>query len=330
MSLPRDVRTHPDGSLTGYNGELIVTLTLNPAIDRIYSVDRLAFEDRARIESTHESVGGRGIHAACVVHAFGGQALAIFPSGGASGKSLQERLRDCGFPILPVPIREELRTNIAITDKQGLTVSLNEFGPHLQRAEIQRMEKAVQKRLADASWLLLCGSLPPGVETNFYARLIDMARRAKVKTLLDTDGAALREGVEAGPTVATPNQQEAERLLGRVLLTRNHSLEAVTRIRRMGPEMVVLSLGSRGAMGAGKDLVIEALAPQIDVLSPIGAGDAQRAAFAWSMERDNDFTLAMRWGVAAGTASAALPGLRLANKAEAESIFRQVEVRRIE
>jgi len=308
---------------------LIVTLTLNPAIDRTYSVDRLAFEDRARIDATHENAGGRGVHAARVIQSFGGKALAIFPSGGDSGKCLQEYLQDREFEVLPVPIREPIRTNITITDKQGLTVSLNEAGPHLQRGEIQRVEKAVQKHLAGASWLLLCGSLPPGVESSFYARLIEMARRAKVKTLLDTDGPALREGVEAGPTVATPNQQEAERLLGRVLLTRNHLIEAAASIRGMGPETVVLSLGSRGAMGAFEKTIIEVVAPRVDVLSAIGAGDAQRAAFAWSMERDNDFTLALRWGVAAGTASAALPGLRLASKAEAEKLFRDVEVRRI-
>ena len=77
-----------------------------------------------------------------------------------------------------------------------------------------------------------------------------MARQQGVKTLLDTDGEALLEGVESGPTVVAPNQQEAERLLSTVLITRNHFLEAVRRIRRMGPEAVVLSLGSRGAVGA--------------------------------------------------------------------------------
>jgi 1-phosphofructokinase family hexose kinase len=309
---------------------LIVTLTLNPAIDRTFSVDRLAFEDRSYIESTRESAGGRGIHAARIVNSFGGQALAIFTSGGASGQRLEEHLVDCGFPTLPVPIREEIRTNITITDKQGLTVNLNEAGPHLQRAEIARVEKAVQTHLEGASWLLLCGSLPPGVEAGFYARLIDMARRQKVNTLLDTDGAALREGVEAGPTVASPNQQEAERLLNRVLLTRNHLLEAAARIRGMGPETVVLSLGSRGAMGAIEGAIIEALAPRVDVLSPIGAGDALRAAFAWSMERDRDFSDALRWGVATGTASAALPGLHMATLAEAQKMYRRVEMRRIE
>ena len=309
---------------------MIVTLTVNPALDRTISVDRLAFEDRAYIDSRHESAGGRGINAACVIHSFGGKALAIFPSGGSNGKFIEELLVGYGYPTLAVPIGHEIRTNLTITDRQGLTVSLNERGPQLEKAEVDHIEKAVHKSLDGASWLMLCGSLPPGVPANFYARLISMARRKKVKTLLDTDGDALREGIEAAPTVVSPNQHEAERLLNRALVTRNHFLEAVARIRAMGPEMVALSLGSRGAMGAVEGAIVEALPPRVEVLCPIGAGDALAAALVWSMDRTSDFTNALRWGVAAGTASATLPGLRMASLEQAKEVYRQVEVRRIE
>lgn len=309
---------------------MIVTVTINPALDSTISVDRLAFEDRAYIDARRESPGGRGINAACVIHAFGSKALAIFPVGGKRGKCFEELLGAYGYPSVAVPISREIRTNLTITDRQGLTVSLNERGPQLDKSEVDRLEKAVHKHLDGASWLLLSGSLPPGVRSDFYARLIGMARRKKVKTLLDTDGDALREGIEASPTVVSPNQPEAERLLNRALLTRNHFLDAVARIRAMGPEMVALSLGSRGAVGAMEGGVIEALPPRVEVLSPIGAGDALAAAFAWSMERNNDFLDALRWGVATGTASATLPGLRTASLEQAREIYQQVEVRRIE
>jgi len=313
-----------------YNGCLIVTLTVNPALDRTVSVDRLAFEDRAYIESRHEQPGGRGINAACVIHSFGGKPLAIFPLGGKNGERFEKLVAAYGYEILPVPIGHEIRTNFTITDRQGLTVSLNERGPRLDKAEIDRIETAVEKNLEVASWLMLCGSLPPGAPSNFYARLIELARRKKVRTLLDTDGDALREGVEASPTVVSPNQSEAERLLNRALVTRNHFLDAAARIRAMGPEMVVLSLGSRGAMGAIEGSIVEAIPPREDALCPIGAGDALAAAFVWSMEQKGDFTDALRWGVATGTASVALPGLRMASLEQAKEVYRQVEVRRIE
>jgi len=309
---------------------LIVTLTINPAIDRILSVDRLAFEDRSYVNSTRESAGGRGINASAVLHTFGAETTAVFPSGGASGKRLESLLSDCGFLIAVVPIHNPIRTNLTVTDKHGLTVNLNETGPAFNKAEVARVERVVKERLEHATWLMVCGSLPPGVPSSLYAKLITMARERKVKTLLHADGQALREGIEAKPTVVTPNQQEAERLLGRTLLTRTHGLEAAELIRHMGPEMVVLSLGSRGAIGAFADGLVEAIPPRVDAVCPIGAGDALSAAYIWSMTRKANAAEALRWGVAAGTASSRLPGMGFASLEQTREIYRQVEVRRAE
>jgi 6-phosphofructokinase 2 len=301
---------------------------MNPAIDRIISVDRLAFEDRAYINSSRESAGGRGINASCVIQSFGGDTTAVFTSGGASGKRLVELQNGCGYRILVVPIENEIRTNFTITDRHGLTVNLNEAGPAVSKAELARLEKVIRGTLDGAAWLMLCGSTPPGVPPSFYAKLIAAARQKKVKTLLHTGGDALREGIEAKPTVVTPNQQEAERLLGRTLLTRTHYLDAAARIRAVGPESVVLSLGSRGAVGAFAEGLVEALPPRVDSVCPIGAGDALTAAYTWASTRKSNPVDALRWGVAAGTASALLAGMTFATLQQTEEIYRQVEVRR--
>jgi len=309
---------------------LIVTLTINPAIDRILSVDRLAFEDRSYITSSRESAGGRGINASYVIHSFGADTLAVLTSGGDSGKRLETHLNGYGFPIAVVRVRSEIRTNLTITDRHGLTVNLNEKGPTLGKAELSRIERVVEDALANAAWLMVCGSLPPGVPSSFYARLIVLARRKKVKTLLHAGGDALREGIEANPTVVTPNQQEAERVLGRMLLTRTQYLEAAARLRTMGPESVILSLGSRGAVGAFADGLLEALPPRVDAVCPIGAGDALSAAYVWAMRRKPNPADALRWAVAAGTASARLPGMSFASLDQTREMFQQVEIRRAE
>jgi 1-phosphofructokinase family hexose kinase len=309
---------------------LIVTLTINPAIDRIFSVDRLAFEDRSYINSVGESAGGRGINASRVIHSFGGDTHAVLTSGGDSGKRLEEHLAGCGYPTTLVPIHNAIRTNLTITDKHGLTVNLNETGPELTNAEVKCVERAVREALRNASWLLLCGSLPPGVPSSFYGKMIAMARRRHVKTLLHADRDALREGIEQQPTVVTPNQQEAERLLGRTLLTRSHFLEAAAQIRSMGPESVVLSLGGRGAIGAFADGLLEALPPRVDAVCPIGAGDALSAGYSWSCARKKNHAEALRWGVAAGTASSRLPGMNYATLEQVEEVYRLVEIRRVE
>ncbi len=309
---------------------MIVTLTINPAIDRVISVDHLAFEDRAYVNSSRECAGGRGLNASYVVHAFGGKTLAVLPSGGDTGKRMESYLSNCGFPLAFVPIRNPIRTNLTITDRHGLTVNINEAGPTLEKAEVASVERAVREALATASWLLMCGSLPPGVPAGFYGKLISMARQKKVKTLLHADGEALVEGIDAKPTVVTPNQKEADRLLSRTLLTRTHYLEAAERIRSMGAESVVLSLGSRGAVAAYPDGLLEALPPRVEALCPIGAGDALSAGYSWAMQRKLNAADALRWGVAAGTASAKLPGMNFATLAQTQEIYRQVEVRRVE
>jgi 1-phosphofructokinase family hexose kinase len=218
-----------------------------------------------------------------VIHCFGGETIAVLISGGEAGKRLEEHLRCDGLPFRVVPVANEIRTNQTITDRHGLTVNLNEKGPEVSKAEVALVESTVKEMLDKATWLMVCGSIPPGVPSTLYGRLIAAARKKKVNTLLHADGESLRLGIEERPTVVTPNHLEAERLLGRNLLTRTHYLDAAERIRTMGPESVVLSLGSRGAVGAFRDGLVEAVPPRVDAVCPIGSGDALSAAYTWSM-----------------------------------------------
>jgi 1-phosphofructokinase family hexose kinase len=309
---------------------LILTLTINPSVDRNILVDRLVFEDRAYIQSRTDSAGGRGINASRVLHCFGAKTLAILTSGGANGERLQKLAAKSGFPVKVVPIKNEIRVNLTITDRQGLAVKLNELGPSITKEELARVEKTVESRLESASWLMLCGSIPPGVSPEFYTKLIRMARERKVKTLLDTDGEALLHGVEAGPTVVTPNQPEAERLLNRGLITRAQFMEAVTRIKAMGAESVLLSLGSRGVIAVNEHQLLEAVPPHIEAVSPICSGDALAAAFVWCASKRKDFADCVRWGVAAGTASARLPGTEFATLEQTKEVYKLVEVRKMQ
>jgi len=308
---------------------LILTLTLNPAIDHTITADRLVFEDRGYILSSRDSAGGRGLNASAVIHSFNGETQAVAICGGKNGGRLERFLASSGFPVELVRVKNEIRTNLTITDKHGLTVKLNEIGPVVAAKELRQLTAAVEKKLPSCSWLMLCGSVPPGVPSTYYRELIEMAKQYKVRTFLDTDGPALIEGVEAGPSVVSPNQPEGERLLNRALITRSHFHEAVERIHEMGAESVLLSLGSRGVVAIDQQMLIEAVPPRIDAVSPIGAGDAMAAAFVWASDHGSKFDDAARWGVAAGTASAKLPGIQFATLEETREVYQQVETRRL-
>jgi len=307
----------------------ILTLTVNPAVDRIVTVDRLVFEDRAYILSTIETAGGRGINAARVLTTFGANVIAITPSGGEGGRKFEEQLRLDSFGKEIVKIRKNIRTNLTISDRQGLSIKLNERGDALSQPELNRILKAVEKLLPESSWLMLCGSLPPGVDSHFFAKLINLAAKHKVETLLDTDGDALLYGVEAEPTIVKPNQSEAERLLNRALITRSNSIEAVRHIKAMGAKHAVLSLGSRGVVAASEEEILEVVPPRVEALSPIGAGDAAAAAIVWASDRGDSFREALRWGVSAGTASSMLPGTSLASLEQIQAIYPQTQVNRV-
>ncbi len=308
----------------------VLTLTVNPAVDRIVTVDRLVFEDRAYIESTTEAAGGRGINVSRVINAFGGKTTAITTSGREVGRKFEQELEHDSFDKEIVKIRSNIRINIAISDRQGLSVKLNERGPKLSKLEQDRIFRAVENLLPNASWLMLCGSTPPGMDMHFYTRLIQKASQHGVETFLDTDGDALLHGLEAKPTIVKPNQSEAERLLNTALITRSQQIDAVQRIKALGPQSVALSLGSRGAIAATtSEGVLEVVPPPIQSLCPIGAGDAMSAAMVWALTKGESFGDALRWGVAAGTASSKLPGIALANLEQTKEIYAQTQLTRI-
>jgi 1-phosphofructokinase family hexose kinase len=246
------------------------------------------------------------------------------------GRKFEEQLRHDTFSKEIVRIRSNIRINLTISDQQGLSVKLNELGPNLTKYEQNRIIKAVETLLPDSSWLMLCGSLPPGVDEHLYTKLIQLAEKNSVETLLDTDGDPLLYGLEAKPTVVKPNQSEAERLLNTALITRSQIIDAVQRIKALGPKSVVLSLGSRGVIAAtSSEGVLEVVPPPIEAVSPIGAGDAMSAVIVWALQKGESFSEALRWGVAAGTASAKLPGITLASLDQTKEVYPHTQITRV-
>src|SRR5262249_44466816 len=138
-----------------------------------------------------ETAGGRGINASRVIHEFGGKTLALLTCGGPIGERIEKSLATLGFPYELVRVRSESRTNFTISDKQGLTIKLNEIGAPLEKRELKEIHDLVNARLAKAHWLMICGSVPPDVAPHFYCDVVRLAKKRDVKTLVDTDGDAL-------------------------------------------------------------------------------------------------------------------------------------------
>ncbi len=308
---------------------MILTLTLNPAVDVSLAADRIIYDDRVYINSESFQPGGKGVNIARVLAAYGADVEAIAPFGGEMGERFAKLLAESQIPVTLIPVEGETRRNVAITDREGLTIKLDQKGSPLESDELERIEQRLVKKLSGATWLTLTGSLPPGVPTNYYARLIRIAREHSVKTLLDTTGEALPLALEAGPDLAKPNRPEAERLLGRSLLTESHSAEAAEEIRKMGAAHVILSLGSQGAVAAWDGGRLRAVPRTPKTGSPIGAGDVLGATCIWALDKGEPFPTAFRWAVAAGTVAASLPGLGCGTIEDVEAALEEIEIREL-
>jgi 1-phosphofructokinase family hexose kinase len=242
------------------------------------------------------------------------------------GERFSRLVRDGDLPVTLIPVQGETRRNVAVIDEEGLTLKLDQRGNPLQARELERIEAALLEKLPGASWLTLNGSLPPGVPEDYYAKLIGLARDHEVKTLVDTSGPPLAHALAAGPTLAKPNRPEAERLLGRGLLSDRAALAAAREILARGPEHVILSLGGHGAIAVWGDRHIHAIPPDIQTGSPIGAGDVLGAVTVGALQRGDSFEEAFVWGVAAATVAASLPGLGTGPMEEVAKMRERIEV----
>ncbi len=303
---------------------MILTVTLNPAIDLTLHTSRLSFDEPGRIVHESAAPGGKGINGARAIRACGGRVLALAPCGGQQGRQFEGLLAAEGLPAELIPVSGELRRNIAVTDDLGTTIKLDHTGPVLSAAELGRLQAAVEKRLSRVSWLMLTGSLPPEAPVDIYARLTAQARSAGVPVLVDTSGEPLAAALEARPSLVKPNRFEAGGLLGRELRSRRQCLKASEQLMERGAERVILSCGSQGAVAAAPGQLFTAVPPGVAGGCAVGAGDVLAATCVWALARGDTFSEALRLGVAAATEAASLPGSTIGTLAAAAAMREQV------
>ncbi|MGW3949638.1 1-phosphofructokinase family hexose kinase [Streptomyces sp. NPDC004752] len=250
---------------------MILTVTLNTALDLTYRVRSLRPHASHRVSAVAERPGGKGVNVARVLAALGHQVTVTGFAGGGTGREVRERL--AGLPGVVdalVPIAGATRRTIAVVDERtGDTTQLNEPGPPVAAAEWTAFQEAYEGLLGPAAAVALCGSLPPGVPVGAYTGLIRAARSAGVPVLLDTSGEPLRRGVAARPDIVKPNAEELAELTGS-----HEPLRAARDARRRGAHAVVASLGPRGLLAHTPEGHWLAAPPAAVPGNPTGAGDS--------------------------------------------------------
>ena len=250
---------------------MILTVTLNTALDITYRVRGLRPHTSHRVTEVVERPGGKGLNVARVLAALGHEVAVTGFVGGATGRALREQLADTPNVVdALVPVSGPTRRTIAVVDTAaGDTTQLNEPGPSITPAEWSAFQEAYEDLLRSASAVALCGSLPPGVPVGAYAQLVRTARALAVPVLLDTSGEPLRRGIAARPDIVKPNVDELAELTG------SHDPSQATRdARRRGAHSVVASLGAEGLLARTPDGDWRAAPPRAVRGNPTGAGDS--------------------------------------------------------
>ncbi|HSK26526.1 MAG TPA: 1-phosphofructokinase [Jiangellales bacterium] len=287
---------------------MIVTVTPNPSLDRTIEIDRLERGAVIRARAVRVDPGGKGVNVSRALAQHGRPTVAVLPSGGAEGAQLAALLAPQLVPTVSVPVAGATRSNVTLVEPDGTTTKINEPGAALTPPEVSALEQRVVELAARASWVVGCGSLPRGVDADFYAQLVERAHGAGARTAVDTSGAALAAVVASAPDLLKPNHEELAELVGRDLLTVGDAARAAADLVAGGVGAVLVSLGAAGALLVDADGTLHARGPAVTVRSTVGAGDSTLAGF---LAAGGAGALALRAAVAFGTAAVTLPGSAL-------------------
>jgi len=288
-------------------------VTPNPSVDRTIEVDTLVRGAVLRARAGRVDAGGKGVNVARALAANGHKARAVLPSGGAEGAQLAALIAMEGIEAVSVPIAAPVRANVSVVEPDGTVTKLNEPGPALSPDEVEALVSATVTAARDASWVVGCGSLPPGIPDDFYARLVRLLRDAGVPVAVDTSGPALVAVLTAQPVLVKPNAEELAEAAGRPVATLGDAIEAAQELRRRGAGAVVASLGADGAVLVDEGGAVHGEAPVARARSTVGAGDAMLAGFLAAGGAGRDaLAEALAWGAAATS----LPGSRMPTPAD--------------
>jgi 1-phosphofructokinase len=287
---------------------MIVTLTLNPSLDRTLEVDELRRGSVLRAQAARLDPGGKGVNVTRALLANGVASVAVIPCGGSVGDRLAGLLAAESVRCVTVPIAGSTRSNIALVEPDGTVTKVNEPGPTLTGAEFDEVAAAVLRSAGAADWVVMCGSLPPDVAVDVYAKLARQFAAAGIRVAVDTSGPALLTALAAGPDLVKPNREELAEAIGSPLGSLGEVIEAAQTLRGLGAATVLASLGADGAVLVDADGATLARGPAIEPRSAVGAGDALLAGFLAGGGRG---VAALVEAVAWGTAAANLPGSRM-------------------
>src|SRR4051794_12005602 len=315
---------------------MIITVTLNAAIDKTLAVPNFRLGRRHRAVEQTAMAGGKGVNVARALKTLGMPVIATGVAGGPTGTRIIEQLTDEAILNDFVRIREESRTSTAVVDPtNGEQTEINEKGPSVSDAELDLFVDKLLYLAKGAGVCVFSGSLPRGVPDDLYARLIGEINRLGCLTVLDSEGEALRVGTRAEPTVVTPNEPEAEELVGHEFADEEDRRAAVQEIVELGAREAIMTLPTGcvallGSSASERRRMAASIDPGVvEARSTVGSGDAFLAGYVAARYGDRDAEHCLRFAVACGAESIQHFGAGVLDPREVERLLPEVSVERL-
>jgi 1-phosphofructokinase/tagatose 6-phosphate kinase len=313
---------------------MIITVTLNAAIDKTLAVPNFRLGRRHRAVEQTAMAGGKGVNVARALRALGQPVIATGVAGGPTGTRIVEHLTEEGILNDFVRIREESRTSTAVVDPtSGEQTEINEHGPHVSEGELELFVDKLLYLAKGAAVCVIAGSLPRGVDPGLYARLVDEMKRLGLTTLLDAEGEPMRLGTRRGPNVVSPNELEAEGLVGYEFSDEADRRAAVREMIELGAGESIMTLAN-GCLALlvqeGEQRLYRATLEPLEPVSSVGSGDAFLAGFVASRYGGRSNEDSLRFAVACGAESTQHFGAGRLEQKEVERLIPEVRVEELE
>lgn len=299
----------------------IITLTVNPALDKSTHFKGLVAEQKIRCEEPRFDAGGGGINVSKAISRLGGASIAIFTSGGPSGKMLEELVGKESIDFQAISVQNWTRESfVAVDENTNSQYRFGFTGGEITNEEEQAFLDAVAN--LKSKFIVASGSLNEGLSSDFYQKIAEIAKQSGAKLIVDTSGDALKKVLETGAYLIKPNVGELAKLIGVDQLEMEEVNEAAKQIiAKGGAEIVVVSLGPQGAVLVTKDTYEFVPAPNVAKKSTVGAGDSMVGGMVWALSQNKSMKDVIRWGVACGSAATMNEGTQLFKGSDAQRLF---------
>jgi len=289
----------------GMEVSMILTVTLNPAVDKTYTTGTLMLGQVNRMRTVNNIAGGKGINVAKILRQYGYEVAAAGFLGGYTGQFIENCMREIHAQCCFTKVAGETRSSINVIAEDGYVTEILEPGPAVSAQELEQFMDDYGKAVESSELVIMSGSVAKGIPADIYQKLVEIGNKAGRRCILDTSGEALLHGIKAVPFMIKPNQKELEYLVGHKLRDIGEIGRAAEKLRGTGIEYVLVSLGKKGLLSVAEGETLWAKPPVVKAVNTVGCGDSVVASYAMSLLKGEDSVTALKRATAISAANTA-------------------------